>query len=156
MNDRLVEEVTAELMRRLEPGRPTALLIGEPPARDTGYAYVSAPPYDAVVIGSLTAGALLQLGGEPVLEALLEGKPVILNEAGLLHRRHRSTANRLLWSRLLDAERQLRQMGVQVLAEDRQVITAQMARTLRRTGQRPPSGAVVTPLAKDILEGIEP
>ena len=37
-----------------------ALLIGREPERDLGYSYVTQPPYDAVVIGSLTFSQLLQ------------------------------------------------------------------------------------------------
>ena len=37
-----------------------ALLIGREPDMDLGYSYVAQPPYDAVVIGSLTLGQLLQ------------------------------------------------------------------------------------------------
>ena len=60
-----------------------ALLIGKEPAWDLGYTYVKAPPYDAVVIGSLTLGQLLSFSDEQVLSALAEGKPVLLYTEGL-------------------------------------------------------------------------
>ena len=37
-----------------------ALLIGKEPAAELGYSYVTEPPYDAVVIGSLTLSQLLR------------------------------------------------------------------------------------------------
>ena len=53
-----------------------ALLIGTQPP--LGYEYVTQPPYDAVVIGSLTLGQLLRFREERVLEALANGMPVVL------------------------------------------------------------------------------
>ena len=40
----------------------TALLIGKEPGVPLGFTYVREPPYDVVVIGSLTLGELLPLG----------------------------------------------------------------------------------------------
>ena len=54
-----------------------ALLIGEAPAA-LEYDYVTEPPYEAVVIGSLTIGALLRFREERVLAALGDGKTVYL------------------------------------------------------------------------------
>ena len=51
-----------------------AFLIGNEPGVPLGYTYVEAPPYDGVVIGSLTLGQLLHFSQEPVLTALAEGK----------------------------------------------------------------------------------
>ena len=48
----------------------TALLIGREPPAALGYTYVKEPPYDAVVIGSLTLGQLVRFRDERVLEAL--------------------------------------------------------------------------------------
>ena len=45
--------------------------------------YVTEPPYDAVVIGSLTLSQLLRFREERVLSALAEGKPVYLYTPGL-------------------------------------------------------------------------
>ena len=55
-----------------------ALLIGKEPAAAFGYDYVQVPPFDAVVIGSLSLGQLLRFREEPVLQALAEGKQVFL------------------------------------------------------------------------------
>ena len=49
-----------------------ALLVGKEPGVELGYAYVEAPPYEAVVIGSLTLGQLLRFEEPGVLEALAE------------------------------------------------------------------------------------
>ena len=57
-----------------------ALLIGSEPPLELGYTYVTAPPYDGVVIGSLTLGQALCFSNEQVLEALAEGKSVVLSQ----------------------------------------------------------------------------
>ena len=44
-----------------------ALLIGQEPKADLGFSYVTQPPYDVVVIGSLTLGQLLEALGSHVL-----------------------------------------------------------------------------------------
>ena len=46
------------------------LLIGDQPPLELGCQYVKEPPYDLVVIGSLTLAQLLCFREEPVLEAL--------------------------------------------------------------------------------------
>ena len=61
----------------------TALLIGREPAADLGMTYVRQAPYEAVVIGSLEPGQLLRFRDEQVLEALAQGKPVVLYTPGL-------------------------------------------------------------------------
>ena len=55
-----------------------ALLIGSEPACALGFSYAKEPPYDAVVIGSLSLGELLHFHDEKVLSALAEGKTVYL------------------------------------------------------------------------------
>ena len=67
------------------------------------------------MIGSLSAGGLLRFPDSPCADALLSGVPVLLWEEGLEYRRYAHTANRVLWSRLLSAERQLKQLGVRFL-----------------------------------------
>ena len=42
-----------------------ALLIGKEPSGDLGCEYVTAEPYDLIVIGSLTLGELLQFQLRP-------------------------------------------------------------------------------------------
>lgn len=125
-----------------------ALLVGDPP-EDLSFLYVSEAPFDAVVIGSITLGALLNFHNEQVLSALAEGKPVYLYTPGLPP----CPGNRALAASLAAAQRTLKSWGV--LFTDgtrRHWVTAEEARQLRRTGQRPAPGAVLTPLAKEILE----
>ena len=106
------EQIVEEVLRRLEVTGPRALLIGQRPADSLGYGFTSHAPYDAVLIGSLTAEQLLHFSDSRVLDALLTGMPVYLYEGGLTYRRHSATANRALWGRLTAAERTLRQWGV--------------------------------------------
>lgn len=129
-----------------------ALLIGKEPGCNLGYTYVETPPYDAVVIGSLTVGQLLYFRQERALEALSQGKPVVLYEPGLPE----SKSNRGLSATLASRRRELKNWGV-VFTDggQRRVITAQQAHRMRQTGDRPGAGAVLTPLAKEILEGQE-
>ncbi len=128
----------------------TALLIGKEPAMDLGYRYVAAAPFDAVVIGSLTLSQLLRFREGPVLEALAEGKPVYLYTPGLPE----APKNRSLAGSLTAAQRELKNWGVLFTDGGRKkLITAEEARLLRSTGRQPSPGAVLTPLAKEILEG---
>ena len=127
-----------------------ALLIGKEPAAELGYDYVTEPPYDAVVIGSLTLSQLLRFREERVLSALAEGKPVYLYTPGLPE----APKNRMLAGSLASAQRELKNWGV--LFTDggrRRLITAQEAKLMRQRGQQPGYDAVLTPLAKEILEG---
>ena len=125
-----------------------ALLIGDRPG-GLEYEYVDAPPYDAVVMGSLTAGQLLRFREERVLDALGEGKAVYLYTPGLPQ-----VKNRALAASLASAQRELKSWGV-IFTDGgrRRLITAEEARNLRRMGRMPGPGAVLTPLAKEILEG---
>lgn len=125
------------------------LLVGkEPPL--PGHCYVDTVPYDAVVIGSLTLGQLLHFSDERVLSALAEGKAVYLYTPGL----PQSPKNRGLAASLATAQRELKNWGVLFTDGSRKhLVTAEEARLLRRSGSRPAPGAVLTPLAKEILEG---
>ncbi len=126
-----------------------ALLIGKAPEH-LDHSYVDAAPYDAVVIGSLSLGQLLHFSDERVLEALAEGKPVYLYTPGL----PASPKNRALAASLATAQRELKNWGVLFTDGNRRhLVTAEEARAMRRTGSRPSPGAVLTPLAKEILEG---
>ena len=127
-----------------------ALLVGSAPGQPLGYSYVQQPPYDAVVIGSLTLGQLLGFSHEQALSALAEGKPVILYTPGLPE----AAGNRALAASLAARRRELKNWGV-VFTDggQRRVITAQMARQMRESGAVPGAGAVLTPLAKEILQG---
>lgn len=129
-----------------------ALLLGQAPERSLGYTYVQEPPYDGIVIGSMTLGELLYFRREPVLSALAEGKPVVIYTPGL----PQAPGNRALSAVLASRRRELKSWGV-VFADGAQkrLVTAQEARQLLLQGRRPEPGAVLTPLAKEILEGIQ-
>ena len=125
-----------------------ALLIGEAPGV-LEYEYVAGPPYEVVVIGSLTIGGLLRFREERVLAALGEGKAVYLYTPGLPQ-----VKNRALGAALASAQRELKSWGIIFTDGGRRtLVTAEEARVLRRTGRTPGPGAVLTPLAKEILEG---
>ena len=128
----------------------TALLIGREPAAELGYAYTAQPPYEAVVIGSLTLSQLMRFREERVLDALAEGKPVLLYTPGLPE----VPKNRAMGASLAAAQRELKNWGV-IFTDGgrRRLITAEEARALRQSGKRPGPGSVLTPLAKEILEG---
>ena len=129
-----------------------ALLVGRAPRAELGYEYVTEPPYEAVVIGSLSLGQLLRFRQEPVLEALAQGKPVLLYTPGLPE----CPKNRSLAGSLASAQRELKNWGVLFTDGGRKrLITAEEARLLRRQGRSPGFDAVLTPLAKEILEGNE-
>lgn len=126
-----------------------ALLMGKEPGAELGFSYVNAEPYDAVVIGSLSLSQLLRFREEQVLSALAEGKPVYLYTPGLPE----AGRNRALSASLTAAQRELKNWGV--LFTDggrRKLITAEEAKLLRSTGRQPGPGAVLTPLAREILE----
>lgn len=127
-----------------------ALLVGEEPGRALGFTYEKEPPYDGVVIGSLTIGQLLHFQNETVLTALAEGRPVVLYTPGLPE----APKNRALAASLASARRELKSWGI-VFTDggQKKLITAQEARNLRASGKTPGPGAVLTPLAKEILEG---
>ena len=129
-----------------------ALLVGSEPSRPLGYAYTAEAPYDCVVIGSLTIGQLLHFQEERVLAALAQGQTVILYTPGLPE----SPKNRALSAALASAKRELKSWGV-VFTDggQKKLVTAQEARDLRAKGRLPGPGAVLTPLAKEILEGTE-
>ena len=125
-----------------------ALLIGREPAAELGYVYVQQLPYEAVVIGSLELSQLLRFREERVLQALAEGKPVYLYTPALPE----SPRNRPLAGSLTAACRELKNWGVIFTDGGRKrLVTAQEARDLRSRGVMAARGAVLTPLAKEIL-----
>jgi hypothetical protein len=127
-----------------------ALLIGSEPDADLECDYVSQPPFDLIVIGSLTLGQLLCFRDERVLGALAEGIRVYLYSPGL----PQVPRNRALSGAVATAVRDLKNWGVLFTDGGRKrLITAEEARALRQAGRRPGPGAVLTPLAKEILEG---
>ena len=127
-----------------------AFLLGKEPGVDLGFQYVQEPPYDTIVIGSLTLNQLLRFGEESVLEALAEGKTVYLYTPGLPE----APKNRALAGSLTAAQRELKNWGILFTDGGRKkLITAEEARILRAAGRQPTPGAVLTPLAKEIMEG---
>ena len=127
-----------------------ALLIGREPEAALGLEYTKEPPFDAVVLGSLRLGELLRFRNE-VLEALSQGKPVYLYTPGLPE----SPKNRALSGSLAAAQRELKNWGVLFTDGGRKkLVTAEEARVLRAQGRRPGPDAVLTPLAKEIMEGM--
>lgn len=129
-----------------------ALLIGKEPPAELGCSYVREEPYDAVVIGSLELSGLLRFREERVLAALAAGKSVFLYTPGLPE----SPKNRALAGSLAAAQRELKSWGVIFTDGGRKrLVTAEEARALRSQGKLPGPGAVLTPLAKEILEGSE-
>ena len=128
----------------------TALLIGQEPGDALGYTYVKEPPYDCVVIGSLTLGQLLRFREERVLQALAQGKTVYLYTPGL----PQCDKNRGLSAQLTSAQRELKNWGVLFTdGQRKRLVTAEEAKMLKAQGRRPGPCAVLTPLAKEILEG---
>ena len=127
-----------------------ALLIGNEPGWPLGSRYVKEKPDEAVVIGSLTIGELLHFSNEEVLSALAEGIPVILYTPGLPEVK----ANRALNAALAGKKRELKSWGVSFTdGSVKKLITAQQAIAMAKAGIKPGPGAVLTPLARDILEG---
>ena len=124
-----------------------ALLIGKEPTVNLGYEYAESS-YDAVVIGSLTLGQLLKFREEAVLEALAQGKPVLLYTPGL----PTAEKNRALGAQLASSQRELKNWGV-IFTDGgrRRLVTAEEARQMRQNGKSPGPGAVLTPLAREIL-----
>ena len=105
---------------------------------------MSEPPFDAIVIGSLTPGQLLYFRDERVLEALLEGVPVYLYTPGLPGRQRK---NRALQARLNAAQRELKAWGVVFLGRTYPP-PPHLCRggpAAEGAGEKPPAGAVLTP-----------
>ena len=125
-----------------------ALLIGTEPTVELGFRYVKEEPYEAVVIGSLELQQLLRFREGAVLGALAVGKPVYLYTPGLPE----SPKNRALAGTLASAQRELKSWGVIFTDGGRKrLVTAEEARRLRNQGRQPDIGAVLTPLAKEIM-----
>ena len=127
-----------------------ALLIGRQPPIDLGHTYTQQPPYDGVVIGSLELSELMFFQNQQALQALADGKPGVLYTPGL----PAVPQNRALAATLAARQRELKTWGVVFTDGGRKrLITAQEARSMKDMGVRPAPGAVLTPLAKEILEG---
>ena len=127
-----------------------AFLIGNAP-EGLDFQYVREAPFEAVVIGSLTLGQLLRFENEAALSALATGMPVYLYTPGL----PQSEKNRALAASLNACQRELKNWGVIFTSGDRKkLITAEEAKIMAASGQKPGPEAVMTPLAKEILEGL--
>lgn len=127
------------------------LLIGPAPPCGENHTYVKEPPYEGIMIGGLSFGETLHLTDERIFAALSMGMPVTLYTPGL----PKSPRNRALAASLSGACRQMKSWGILFTdGQQKKLITAEGARTLRQEGRRPPAGSVLTPLAKEILEGM--
>lgn len=150
MNEELIDQIVAEVKKR--QNLPAALLIGQKPAQELGFQYILEGEHSAVVIGSMDASDVLHFPNGECAQALLMGKPVYLWQDGLRYRAFSRTANRALWSKLLSAERQMKQLGVQFIgAKQQKLLTADEVRRRLRDGQS--IDGRLTPLARDVLEG---
>ena len=126
-----------------------ALLIGNEPAWVLPYAYVKEPPFDAVVIGSLPLSQALRLSDDRILQALSEGKQVVLYTPGL----PTAPGNRALSAALAASRREMKSWGIVFTdGAQKRLITAQEARAMKNAGKYPCPGAVLTPLAREILQ----
>lgn len=153
MNQAQLEQLTEKLWAKLNCHQGRALVIGATPPDCLGYAPTDSPPYEVVIIGSLSAGELLHFSNTTVLDALLRGQAVYLWESGLDYHRHRATASPYLLGKLQVAEAELKRLGIQFYGSKarRPLVTATTAKRLL-TEQKPlPPGGILTPLARDIL-----
>ena len=128
------------------------LLIGKEPDWALPYSYVKEPPFDGVVIGSLPLSQALRLSDDRILQALSEGKPVTLYTPGL----PAAPGNRALSAALAASRREMKSWGIVFTdGAQKKLITAQEARAMKNAGKYPGPGAVLTPLAREILEGTQ-
>ena len=126
-----------------------ALLIGREPDAGLPYHYVTEGPFDAVVIGSLPLSQALRLTDDRILEPLAEGKPVVLYTPGL----PAAPGNRALSAALAASRREMKAWGIVFTdGAQKKLITAQEAKAMKAAGKSPGAGAVLTPLAREILE----
>jgi len=152
MDETLVSELTEAVLSRLS-GRslPRAFCVGTVPEQPC-FLPVTEPPWDMVVLCTLSPAELLAMPTDPVCRALLTGVPVYLMEEGLEHRKLPPGPGRVLRTELMAKERRLRDMGVQLWGRAKGgLVTAADVRRLGKNGI--PDGARLTPLARDILEG---
>ena len=123
-----------------------ALLIGKQPP--LGYEFV-ADDYELVVVGSLELAQALGAYPEQMLRALAQGMAVVCYEPGF----PKAQRNRAMAASLASRRRELKSWGVQfITGQEKKLVTAEDARRLLEQGKRPAAGAVLTPLAKEILD----
>jgi len=152
MNEELLSRVTDAVWQKISGDLPRALCVGNAPA-NPDFVPVTTPPWDMVVLCSLSPAQLLKMPTDEVCRALLEGKPVYLMEEGLEHRKYNKDRARALQAMLMAKERELRSLGVKLWGQDRgkKLLTARDVQNLRLADL--PKNAVLTPLARDLLEG---
>ena len=141
-----LDELAEAVLQRLQP---RALLVGERPIDYHNYNYVKEKPYEAVILGQLSAGELLHMPNDAVCDALLEGKPVYL-----CRQTFPATYAKRLCRELEASQRHLLELGVQPM--EHKLITAETARRFLMTGESISANSRLTPLARDILEGKSP
>lgn len=139
-------------MDRLRGSLPRAFCVGNVP-KNPDFLPVLEPPYDMVVLCSLSPAGLLSMPSEEVCQALLEGKPVYLMEEGLSYRHYPKDRARSLHALFMAKERELRNLGVKPWSggTGKKLLTVQDVRDLPPGAL--PKNAVLTPLARDYLEG---
>lgn len=152
MNEELVNQVAAEVFRRLQGSLPRALCIGTVPEH-ASFLPVSEAPWDMVVLCSLSPGELLAMPTDAVCRALLEGTPVYLMEEGLEYKKYGRGKAGTLYAMLMAKERELRTLGIKPWKEAgaHKLLTAKDVEHLRLCDL--PKSARLTPLARDLLEG---
>lgn len=116
------------------------------------YIYVNSKPYEAIILGHLSPGMLLYMPDSAVCEALLEGIPVYYWQKQYFRN---AKHGRVLQQELQKREQYLFRLGVMPIGRGSELITAEQARCLRKAGLQPSAASRMTPLARDILEGIE-
>ena len=98
---------------------------------------------------SLPLSQALRLTDERILQALAEGKPVVLYTPGL----PAAPGNRGLSAALASSRREMKAWGIVFTdGAQKKLITAQEARSLKAAGKYPGAGAVLAPLARESLE----
>lgn len=154
MDEALVRRVADAVWAQLSE-KPRALCIGTLPQGQWDFVPVKNPPYDMVVLASLSPAELLQMPSDPVCRCLLEGKPVYLRQEGLEYRKYPHSGAKTLVSQLQAKERQLRNLGVTLLhnRQENRLLTAREVQRIKQEGKPLPRGARLTPLARDIWEG---
>jgi len=138
-----------------------------------GFTREDAP--DALLIQELTPDELKRLGeGKntslgPVMECLMEGKPVYLQEEGLYHVRHEGTCAKALYSLYEKSVKLLESYGVLLLKKEtkqsgrslagkcsgRNLITESEVKKQMASGEKVlyvSKHTLITPLAKDLMK----
>lgn len=143
------DRLTDLVWTRLCEVYPRAFLIGKEPPLEFGFLYVDQAPFDAVVLGILSPGQLLQMPSDPVCSFLLNGKPVYYwPEQTFRHASH----GKLLQRKLDQAEQMLRQLGVRFLTEPGPLLTMEAISQIMERGEPIPVGCRLTNGAKEIWE----